>query len=297
MYSKAIELSPLIKIWISAARPRTLTTAFIPILAATMLAMHETKVQWELSLFALLSLICIQIGTNLVNDALDFKKGADTESRIGPKRVTQGGLLSVRQVLLGGMVALSLGLLFGIPLMLHGGVPIILLLIASVICAYCYTGGPYPIAYIGLGELFVMLFYGFAAIPAVFYLQTGFISQSSILAGIQTGFLSALVLAMNNLRDRPEDAKANKKTLAVRFGATFALCEVTFLALAPFVLNLLWIGSDFTRVLIFPWLAFPLAVIIVVGVWRATPGPIYNRYFLMSALLNLLFGLLLSAGF
>lgn len=282
--------------WFLAMRPKTLTTSFIPVLAATALAATHSPIKWHLTIFAWLSAFAIQIGTNLINDALDFKKGADTASRIGPKRVTQSGLISLKSVLMGGLFAFLLALLFGIPLMIQGGMPITALLFLSVLCGYLYTGGPFPLAYTGLADLFVVLFFGLASTGAVYFLQTGHLHWQVVLAGMQIGLLATVVIAINNLRDAKEDAKVRKKTLAVRFGTLFARYEIAVTALLPFALNLFWLYFGFVEAAILPFLALPLAITVVYKIWNHEPGPQYNQYFAYSALLHFTFGILLSVG-
>lgn len=287
------------EVWLLACRPKTLTASIIPVLVGTVLAWATTNVNisWVIAFFALLTALCIQIGTNLINDALDFKNGADTAMRVGPIRASQSGLLPVEQVYFGGKMALFGALIFGLPLVIAGGFPILILLIISVLCAYLYTGGPFPLAYHGLGDLFVLLFFGLATVSAVFYLQTGYINDKAILAGIQIGFLATVLIAINNLRDRQGDAKVNKKTLAVWFGVTFSRCEIAFLILSPFFLNMLWLQYGFVLTALLPWLTAPLAFRIVYFIWEMEPGPIYNRYLAQSAFLHLSFGLALTVGF
>lgn len=284
--------------WLLATRPKTLTAALIPVIVGTTLAMTvEQDVEWSIAFFALLSAICIQVGTNFINDALDFKKGADTSTRVGPLRASQSGLLKMKHVYNAGLGAFGLALVFGIPLMIQGGFPILFLLILSVICGYLYTGGPAPLAYHGLGDLFVLLFFGIISTSAVFYLQTQYVDEKAILAGTQIGLLATALIAINNLRDRQEDAKVNKRTLAVRFGIPFARYEIAICVLMPFLLNMLWFKAGYVLAAIFPWLSLPLAIRIVSYVWQMEPGPIYNRYLAQAALLHLMFGLCLSLGF
>jgi 1,4-dihydroxy-2-naphthoate octaprenyltransferase len=179
--------------------------------------------------------VLIQIATNFINDALDFKKGADTGERVGPLRVTAAGLLSADTVMQGAWVCLILAALCGIPLLYRGGWPMLLVGLASIVAAYAYTGGPYPLAYHGLGELFVILFFGFVAVGGTFYAHSLQLTRSALLAGFATGSLAAVLIVINNLRDIDSDRRSNKRTLAARFGERFARAEVVFFALAPFV--------------------------------------------------------------
>jgi len=283
--------------WIWACRPKTLTIAPIPILVGTVLAQtFGTPIKWSLTAWALVCAIWIQMAANLINDALDFKKGADTNERVGPQRMTQAGFLTPVQVLAGGIVCMGLALLSGIPLILEAGQPCLYLILISILCSYIYTGGPYPLAYAGLGEIFVFVFFGLGATAGVFYIQTGYIDARSLLAGSEMGLLASVVIAINNFRDTLQDAQIGKNTLAVRFGKRFARLEIAFLALFPFLLNLFWMGERLTLAAALPFLALPVAIRVLLGIWRYEPGPILNQFFLQSVLLHMLFGCLLSLG-
>lgn len=289
-------LKPIIP-WLMASRPKTLTAAFVPVFVGTMLARNDgATINWEISLYALLASIFVQIGTNLVNDALDFKKGADTQERLGPVRVTQSGLLSYEKVLAGGMMCFALALLFGIPLMIAGGLPLTCILIVSVICGYLYTGGPYPLAYTGLSDLFVLIFFGFVATGAVYYLQYGIVTAQALVAGAQIGLLAIVLTAVNNMRDIEGDKKARKHTLPVRFGLQFGRWEVTLLLLVAFALNIFWISRLEYWAAILPLLTLPIVSMLLKGIWNQPPGVIYNKFLGMAALIHLAFGTLLGAG-
>lgn len=283
--------------YIWAIRPKTLTAACVPIIVGSCLAYSMVgELSMSIAFFALLSSLCIQIGTNFVNDALDFKKGADTATRIGPKRVTQSGALTVQQVLIAGLLFFFLAFLFGIPLILKGGWSIGILLMISILCGYLYTGGPMPLAYHGLGDLFVLLFFGLASTMAVVYLQTEMVTLSAFLAGLQIGLLATVIIAINNLRDRIEDAKVNKCTLAVRYGVTFARTEITLLISAALLLNPLWLVLGYSAMTLLPFVTAPLGLLLIYRIWTVSPSPIYNQYLALAALLHLLFGILLSAS-
>lgn len=286
-----------LKAWLMATRPHTLPLSAIPVITATALAAATTSITLSLSLFAALSSLFIQIGTNLVNDALDFKKGTDNANRMGPQRASASGLLPPHLVLLGGTIAFIIALLFGIPLMLHGGWPLTLLLITSVCFGYLYTATRFSLAYNGLSEPFVFLFFGVFATIAVYFLQTGEYSIQALLAGAEIGCFSSVTLAINNLRDSQEDVKFNKRTLAVRFGRHFARFEIAALSFVPFILNLLWIPFHYPAATFLPFLVFPLAYRNVSCIWNQDPSPLYNEFLAKSALINLLFSLLLSIGF
>lgn len=285
------------KAWFLATRPRTLPVSLPPIIVGTALAARQVDhLNWLLVACTLLCSLAIQIGTNLVNDALDFKKGADAVGRLGPKRMTQEGLLSFDQVLGVGCFCLGLALLFGIPLMLSGGWPLILILLASVACGYLYTGGPCPLAYTGISDLFVLIFFGWISTGAVYFLQIGRVTFSCFLAATQIGLLAIVPHAINNLRDHASDARVNKRTLAVRFGIRFARYEITFLSLIPFVLGLIWLEEGTVGMTLLPFLALPVIIRNLRAVWQAEPSPQYNQFLAKSALCQLLFSSLLALG-
>ncbi len=288
------------KEWLMAARPKTLTAAVIPIAVGTCFAHGVVKIHWGIAAFALLVLLCIQIGMNITNDALDIKKGADTRERVGPVRITQRGLLnghlSHQQVLGIGFFFFFLALLFGMPLIAEGGIPVLVVLLVGISFGYLYTGGPFPLAYTGLADLFVLIFYGWIGVAISYYLQAGKIDAIIFLAGTQVGLLATIMLAINNLRDRTQDAKASKKTLAVRFGDNFARIEITFLILTPFMLNLLWLLYAKTLLAILPFIAFPMALKLVIGLWNKNSLPNYNQLFGFGSLLTFSFGFLLCLG-
>lgn len=286
-----------LKAWVLALRPKTLSAGAIPILVGSFTApLNFLQINWGITFCALLVSFFLQAAVNFINDALDFEKGADTKDRIGPIRVTQKGLLTSRQVMTAGMGFLVLAFFAGIPLILKGGTPLLCLVLVSIICSYLYTGGPYPLSYNGLGELFVLLFYGFGAVLSVYYLQVGYISFDAIIASLQIGFLATLLIAINNLRDIKEDSATGKRTLAVRFGVNFAKWEITFLIFAPFVLNFYWSFKGKPLASFLPFTAFLIAWNLASGIWKHDPSRLYNRYLGESSLLLCLFGILLILG-
>lgn len=297
LFSKGDSMLKKMKYWLLAIRPKTLTISLIPVLVGTAIAKSTgADIKYWLSISALLSAICIQIGMHFINDALDFIKGADTSERLGPLKVTQSGLLSIQQVYVAGLIVLGLTFLVGLPIIINGGLPIAILLIISVICGYCYTGGPAPLAYTGLSDLFVVLFYGFASIAAVYFLQTGNVDMKPFVAGAQIGCLSTVILVLNNLRDFKQDAKARKMTLVVRFGEQFSRWEITMLLFVPFMLSSMWVLLGYSWAAVLPWISLPIAIILVRKIWVIT-GRDINQYFALAALLHLTFGLLLSVSF
>jgi 1,4-dihydroxy-2-naphthoate octaprenyltransferase len=281
--------------WLLAARPKTLAAAVTPVLVGTALACVHAKVDWPPFAFALLGALFIQIGTNYVNDALDFKKGADTHARLGPLRVTQAGLLDADAVLRGAYVCFGLAALCGIPLILRGGWPIAIVGVASIVAAYAYTGGPYPLAYHGLGELFVMIFFGFTAVCGSFYLERLTLDATAWIGGFGVGALAVVILAINNLRDIDNDRASNKRTLAARFGARFARFEIVLFALAPFVCVGVIASLRRSTLLLIPLLALIPAVALLARVARSK-GAELNRCLALAGALEWIFGILYVIG-
>lgn len=270
----------------------------VPIIAAAGLARGMGFViQWWIVVFALIASFCIQIGTNLVNDAMDFKKGADTEKRVGPARVTQKGIFSFKQVMTMATVFFVLAAAFGIPLVIHGGLPILIIGLVSILMGYAYTSGPMPLAYHGLGDLFVIIFFGLVAVGGLFYLLTGTYNLPALIVGLQIGFLSTVLIAINNLRDIHTDVLVNKKTLAVRLGITGARLWIGFLIFAPFLGGYYWLSIQKWWVYVMPLLSFPLGLWIARKIFRTEPGADYNRYLALSSLYSLIYSILLAVGF
>jgi len=289
-----------VKSWILAARPKTLPAALVPVWVGSyaLLALDPTT-EFSLLLFlsTLLSCLCIQVATNLFNDAIDFDKGADTEKRLGPRRVTASGMLSGKAVFGGALAFCAAASLFALPMILERGWPIIVIGAVSLLLAYGYTGGPVPLAYRGLGELFVILFFGFIAVGGSWYVQTGKIPTGLVvLSGVQIGLLSSVLIAINNLRDVDEDRSTGKRTLAVRLGKTFARIEVIVFAITPLLLGAVWQSVGFRLAFWLPMLISPLAIFIAAKVCRTEPGELYNRYLALSAVLLMAFSVLFTLG-
>ena len=283
--------------WILAARPRTLGAAVVPVLAGAALAFAAGSLDPLVAVLITACAVLIQIATNYFNDAIDHAKGADTAERIGPTRVTNAGLLAPRTVMRGGVVCLALAVLLAIPLVLHGGWPIVVIGLFSLFFAYAYTGGPFPLAYLGLGEIFVVLFFGIIAVAGTFYLNTLEWSLAAALAGMQIGLHSSVLLAVNNLRDIESDRAANKRTLAARFGLTFARRENAVLVMAPFILGLAWLPLGFLWAFLLPLMTLPLAWWLARACLDAQPDRSVNQLLAQAAALHAAFGLLLSLGF
>lgn len=279
-----------------AIRPKTLTAALVPVSVGTGLAFGAGVGRWLPALAALLGALLIQIGTNLTNDYYDFKKGADTEERLGPVRVTQSGLISPRTVLASALGCFGLAILTGIYLVWIGGWPIVAIGLTSVLCGYAYTGGPLPLAYHGLGDIFVFVFFGLVAVTGTYYVQALTVSPAAWWAAVPVGALGTALLVVNNLRDAHTDVKANKRTLVVRLGTGAGKAEYLVLLAAsyatPFILFGLGLASAWVLLAL---LSVPLAVGPLKLVLKAQ-GAALNAALGGTARLQLVFGLLFAVG-
>jgi 1,4-dihydroxy-2-naphthoate octaprenyltransferase len=210
---------PRWRLWYLAARPKTLPAAIAPVIAGTAVAFYEHGFHLPTALVALLTALLLQIAANFANDAIDFKRGADTPERAGPMRVTASGLITADDVLRATWITLALALVSGLYLVWRGGWPFLVLGLAALVCAVAYTGGPFPISYLGLGEVFVFLFFGPLAVVGTAYLQMQHLSALAWATSVPVGALAIGILIVNNLRDLPTDARVGKRTVAVRIGA------------------------------------------------------------------------------
>lgn len=253
----SVNRSP-ISIWILASRPKTLPAAAAPVILAGAIAYYEHVFNWQITLAALGAAICLQIGANLANDVYDFYRGADNETRLGPVRVTQAGMLSPRAVITGMWIAFGLASLLGAVLIFNAGWPILIVGLFAILAAIAYTGGPMPYGYLGLGDLFVFLFFGFAAVCGTYYAQALSISPLAVWGSVSMGSLATAILVVNNLRDIETDRVAGKITLAVRYGRSFALVEYGILLLLAYIVPLVLV--NFYQVT--PWIAFSLVSLI-----------------------------------
>ena len=271
--------------WVLAARPKTLSAAVVPVMAGASLV--RGPLSWPLLACTLLGAVLIQIATNFINDALDFKKGADTSERIGPVRVTSAGLLSAGSVMRAAYVCFAGAALCGVPLIMRAGWPLLAIGVASIVAAYAYTGGPFPLAYHGLGEVFVIVFFGVIAVGGTYYVQTLRFTPEVLIAGVAVGLLATVLIVINNLRDVNSDRASNKRTTVVRFGETFARVEIAACALLPFVAAVV-LGRLYTLI------ALPLAVFVLVSAWRGS-GRALNKSLALAGLLQWCYGLLFLA--
>ena len=282
-----------LKACILAARPKTLPAAIVPVWAGCVLAWKLSgKFDLILALGTLVGAIAIQIATNFFNDAIDARKGADTERRLGPTRVTASGLMSSRTVMRLATLFLGIATLCGMLLYSARGWPIIAIGIPSLFLAYGYTGGPFPLAYRGMGELFVIGFFGLVAVTGTVFIQTGGWPREALLLGLQIGLLSSILISINNLRDREEDASTGKRTLAVRFGPKFAVAVIWLEVKVAVFSGLGWIAFGQPALAIAGAPVFLMGLRIIWGVLTFPPGPAYNRLLALGGLQLILFAAL-----
>ena len=287
-----------LRTWLLAARPRTLPAAAAPVLVGTAVAVDVSDVFHFLRFFcALMGALFIQIGTNLANDYSDARRGADTEDRLGPVRVTAGGLVPPRHVLAGVYVSFGIACAFGAYLIAVAGWQLLVIGVLSIIAGVLYTGGPRPYGYAGLGELFVFLFFGLVAVTGSTFVQIEHWPAAAIVAAVPVGLLAAAILVVNNVRDRETDARVGKKTLAVRLGAERGRTLYAVMVFGAFVMLIpvaLVSHNAFTLLAV---LSLPIGLRQVAVVRRHHDGPTLNGALAGTAQMQLVFCLLLSAGF
>jgi 1,4-dihydroxy-2-naphthoate polyprenyltransferase len=286
-----------VQIWMMAARPKTLPAGIAPVLVGTALAGFLHVFHPLRFVAALLGSILIQVGTNLSNDYSDARRGADTEDRLGPVRVTAGGLVPPRQVLIATYVTFGLAVLCGVYLIAVAGWALLLIGVASILAGVLYTGGPRPYGYEGLGELFVFLFFGVAAVAGSYYVQTRNFSWESFALSVPVGLIASALLVVNNTRDIDTDRRANKRTLAVRLGRERARAMYATMIYAAYPLALIsWLFGPLKAWLLICWLTLPLAAPVVQLVRNHTDGSSLNRALAKTGQLQLAFCVLLSIG-
>ena len=295
--ARAAAPASTLRLWLVASRPRTLPAAVAPVLVGTSLAVSQDELRPLAFLAALIGSVFIQIGTNLANDYSDARRGADSEDRLGPVRVTAGGLMPPQRVLTGTYVAFGVAVAAGAYLAAVAGPEMLVVGIASIAAGVLYTGGPRPYGYAGLGELFVFLFFGVVAVAGSYYVQTEELVWEAFALAVPVGLLAAAILVVNNVRDLDTDRRAGKRTLAVKLGRRrarllfAAMLAVSFAACVaiPLAGGLSW------------WVALPLLTLALVpSLYRTvvthTDGPALNAALAGSGRLLAVFSLLLSTG-
>jgi len=284
------------QIWLLAARPRTLPAAAAPVIVGTAMAYYENAFRLLPALGALAGALLLQIGANLANDVFDYQKGADNTKRLGPTRVTQAGMLSPTEVKAGMWLTFGLAALIGVYLTLVSGWPVVAIGLAAIAAAILYTGGPFPYGYRGLGEVFVFLFFGLAAVAGTYYVQAMRISWSALIASIPMGLLIVAILVVNNLRDLSTDRASGKMTLAVRLGERGTRQEYLLVVLAAYLIPLLSALSKVNSLwMLLPFLTLSMAVDLILFVFHNEGKPL-NLALGRTGQLVLFFGLAYAAG-
>ena len=251
----------MLQIWWLAIRPRTLPAAAAGVAMGSALAWHDGSFQLLPALAALLVALLLQIGSNVANDVFDFERGADTAERLGPVRVTQAGYLTPSQVKTGMVVIFAFAAFLGLYLATLRGWTVIWLGAAAILSAVAYTGGPYPLGYHGLGDIFVFLFFGLAAVAGTYFVQVGSVSTAAWWMSVPIGFIVTAILVVNNLRDLENDRKAGKHTLAVRFGEQGAKAEYFLLMLTAYLIVPIFVWMKIIPVgAMLSWLSLPIAI-------------------------------------
>jgi 1,4-dihydroxy-2-naphthoate octaprenyltransferase len=285
------------RIWLEAARLRTLPAAIIPVMVGTALAVAHGHGNYAKAAICLAFALLVQIGTNFANDYFDFVKGADTAARVGPRRAVAAGLVSPGRMLGATTLVLVAAFLVGLLLVRDGGWVFLLIGIVSIICALAYTGGPFPLGYNGLGDLFVFIFFGLVAVDTTFFVQAGYVSTDVSSCAAAIGLLAANILVANNYRDMETDAVAGKKTLVVRFGRAFAVWQyamsATFALMCPFAL---FIYGGYRWPVLLPILLAPMAAKLTGRLHRSQEPEEQIVLLGATARFLALFGILLSAG-
>ena len=284
------------KIWLLASRPKTLPAAAAPIIVGSALTYADGSFRPLIALICLLTALLLQIGSNLANDVFDYEKGTDQGERLGPTRVTQSGLLTPGEVKRGMMVVFGISAALGLYLISVGGWPILILGVAAILSAIAYTGGPYPLGYHGLGDLFVFIFFGLVAVTGTYYLQTETITPAVWWMSVAMGLLTTAILVVNDLRDIENDRLGGKKSLAIRFGERFSQMEYAACILGAYLIVAgLALGGNLPPWSLLTLLTLPLAIRLLRSV-RTDRGQTLNKTLAGTGQLELFYALALAAG-
>ncbi|MEX0844300.1 MAG: 1,4-dihydroxy-2-naphthoate polyprenyltransferase [Balneolaceae bacterium] len=286
-----------LSIWAEAARPKTLAAALVPVLVGASLAYQADVLNVINSAVALICAILIQIGTNFANDYFDFVKGSDTEDRIGFRRATASGLITAKQMLNATILTMGLAFLLGLYLVWVAGWIVLIVGVLSLIFGILYTGGPYPLGYNGLGDLFVFIFFGIIAVMTTFYVNALEWSVSSFWASLAVGALCVNILVVNNLRDIEQDKIAGKKTLGVLFGEMSLKYEYLLMFLIAFAIPPhFYVQMNYNYWILLPFISLPIAIIFVYKIWTETDKTQLNPMLERTAQFMVLFGILFCIG-
>jgi 1,4-dihydroxy-2-naphthoate octaprenyltransferase len=283
--------------WILATRPRTLPAAIAPVMLGSATAVADKNFVWLPAVAALMVALLLQIGVNLANDYFDYLKGIDTQDRLGPARVTQSGLIPEKEVKAGMILTIILSLLPGIYLLTVGGLPVLIIGLACICVALAYSGGPFPLASHGLGDLFVFIFFGLVAVCGTYYVQALHLTPRVWLMGVIEGLLITAILVVNNLRDIQSDRQTGKRTLAVIIGNRGSRIEYVLLIAGAYVIPIiLWLGGRMSAWVLLPLISLPTALSLMRLIWKNPADPILNQALAKTAKLALIYSILLSIG-
>lgn len=282
--------------WILASRPRTLPAALVPVMVGSALAVHDGKFNFRYSFVALLCSILIQVGTNFTNDLYDYLKGADNENRKGPLRVLVSHLISKKEMTIGIILVFSAAFLLGLFLVYSTSWVILIVGIVSILAGLAYTAGPFPLAYNGLGDVFVFIFFGLVGTCGTYFLHHQNITLESILASIPVGALITNILVVNNFRDIKEDREAGKYTLAVKLGEIFSFYQYMILSLLAFLVPLIFfVMYDYHFLVLLPLISLPI-IFKLIKMLNSKNSDELNKALELTAKESALFGLLFSIG-
>ena len=282
--------------WILASRPRTLLAAVVPVIVGSSIAMHDGKFYLPAAIAALICSVLIQIGTNFVNDLFDFLKGTDKKDRLGPIRVLASGLISAREMKYGIVLVFGTCFLLGLYLVYLGGIYVLMIGVTSILAGIAYTAGPFPLAYNGLGDIFVFLFFGFVGTVGTYYVQAHEVTGLVYWASVPAGALITNILVVNNFRDRDEDQLNGKKTLAVILGARFAQFQYLFFMILSYIIPFIVYVTFKKNVYVFlPLLSLPLSYKLVKMIFTLK-GKELNKTLELTAKLSGLYAFLFAVG-
>ena len=282
--------------WFEAARPKTLPAAIAPVTVASALAWrHDVFDHWP-ALICLTFALLIQVGTNFANDYYDFLKGADTPDRIGPRRAVASGAIAPETMRRGMRLVFLAAFLVGCGLIFYGGWWLLVIGVASILCGIAYTGGPYPLGYHGLGDLFAFLFFGVVAVMFTYYVQAGVFTGDACLVSVAVGLLVANILLVNNYRDEATDRRAGKRTLVVRFGKIFAAYQYQLSCLVALLIPVLLWRKGYGPAVMLPLLLWPLAVRLRKRLSQSRSGSEFNALLAATARFLVLYAIAITVG-
>lgn len=285
------------KIWVEAARPKTLAAAFVPVLVGASIAFNDASIHWLATSVSLLCAVLIQIGTNFANDYFDFVKGADTDERIGFERATSAGLIPPKTMLYATILCMMLAFIFGLYLVWIGGTVVLIIGLLSLLFGILYTGGPFPLGYNGLGDIFVFIFFGIVAVMTTYYVNTLEWSEHAFWGSMAVGALCTNILVVNNLRDIEQDSKTGKKTLGVLFGENVLKIEYTLMLLLAFAIPPhFYVQLNYELWIFLPFLLLPIAIQHALTIWKETDKRNLNPQLEKTAKFMTIFGILFATG-